>query len=131
MKVRAEDFYKEAGFAFQEYGNEITDAVKKAVKAEARKCKKDIQERAPVRATNGGDYRDSWVASKVYDGPDGIRMSVHATKGQYRLTHLLENGHAKRGGAGRVDAIPHIGPAADAVNRDLPTKMKKAIGRVK
>ena len=41
---------------------------------------------------------------------------------QYSLTHLLENGHAKRGG-GRVKAIPHIGK----VNADVMEMVEKEI----
>lgn len=127
--IRTEDFYGAVGAELSDYSDGITDAVKKVVRAEARRCKKDIQEHAPVRKTNGGTYRDSWRVSTAFNGTGGIRLIVNAGK-EYPLTHLLEKGHMKRGGKGRVAGIPHIGPAAERVQRELPEKLKKAIGGV-
>ena len=42
------------------------------------------------------------------------------------LSHLLENGHAKRGG-GRVQAIPHIKPAEQAGIEKLEEDIERAL----
>ncbi len=124
MKIKTEDFYKAVGLELEEYAGEVTEAVKKVVRKTARQCKKDIEERAPVRF---GTYKESWRVTNRYDGTGGIRMSVNSK--QYQLTHLLENPHAKRNG-GRTEGIPHIGPAAQRVEKELPENLKKAIGKL-
>ncbi|RKJ32016.1 hypothetical protein D7X33_39910, partial [Butyricicoccus sp. 1XD8-22] len=50
-----------------------------------------------------GAYAKSWKASKING-----KWVIHNVK-HYRLTHLLEKGHAKVGG-GRVQSYPHIAP---------------------
>jgi hypothetical protein len=42
------------------------------------------------------------------------------------LAHLLEHGHAKRGG-GRVRAIPHIAPAEEMGIRELEERITRAL----
>ena len=42
------------------------------------------------------------------------------------LAHLLEHGHAKRGG-GRVRAIPHIAPAEQTGIEELEKEIAKAL----
>jgi hypothetical protein len=46
---------------------------------------------------------------------------------KYQLAHLLEKGHAKRGG-GRTKAIPHIAPAEEKAVKELEDEIKRAIG---
>lgn len=67
-----------------------------------------------------GDYRKGWRAKKV-----GDKYIVH-NKTNYQLTHLLEKGHAKRGG-GRVDPIPHIAPAEEEAIREFLQRVERAI----
>ena len=124
MKIRTEDFYKAIGLELEEFGGEVSDAVKEVGKKEAKACKKEIADRSPERT---GKYKKGWRVSNLYDGPGGIRVSVNNK--EYQLTHLLENGHAKVSG-GRVDGVSHIAPAADRLQRELPEKIRKAIGEI-
>jgi hypothetical protein len=52
-------------------------------------------------------------------------MTVHS-KNRYQIAHLLEHGHAKRGG-GRVAAIPHIAPAEQHGEEMLESLIEKAL----
>lgn len=88
---------------FEEYVEHTADEVKKIVSKVADDVKEKIQEGAPV---DTGAYKKSWTITKTKDSALGAEYTVHS-KTRYRLTHLLEFGHAKRGG-GRVKAIPHI-----------------------
>jgi hypothetical protein len=53
------------------------------------------------------------------------RWIIH-NKTDYRKTHLLEHGHAKKNG-GRVAAQIHIGPAEDRAIVDFIDRVERAI----
>ena len=52
-------------------------------------------------------------------------MTVHS-KNRYQIAHLLEHGHAKRGG-GRVAARPHIAPAEEHGVTSLQEKIERGL----
>ena len=83
--------------------------MKKAVKKTATAVKKDIAANAPKRT---GKYAASWTTKKTKENSHSLEMTVHS-KDRYQLAHLLEKGHAKRGG-GRVAGRPHIAPAEES-----------------
>ena len=82
--------------------------MKKAVRKTATAVRKDISANAPKRT---GKYAASWTAKKTKKNSHSLEMTVHS-KDRYQLAHLLEKGHAKRGG-GRVAGRPHIAPAEE------------------
>ena len=73
------------------------------------------------------NYNKGWTfrkeKSKRYKG--GIMSTVWNEK-HYRLTHLLEKGHAKVNG-GRTRAFPHIAPVAEKAETQLMDNIKKGI----
>lgn len=100
-----------------EYANLVDAEMKKAVRKTATSVKNEISANAPVKS---GRYKKSWAAKKTKENSHSLEMTVHS-KNRYQIAHLLEHGHAKRGG-GRVAAIPHIAPA-EAHGEEMLTQL--------
>lgn len=105
-----------------EYADLASDTVKEAVTESAKTVKKEIQAGAPSRT---GKYKKSWVAKKTKESSNGLVITVHS-KDRYQIAHLLEHGHAKRGG-GRVAAIPHIAPAEAKGEEELMERIERGL----
>lgn len=106
----------------QEYATLAAAGVKSAVRKSAKTIKEGIEAGAP---TQTGHYKSSWVATKQEESSQSLQMVVHS-KDRYQLAHLLENGHAKRGG-GRVAGRPHIAPAEQMGEELLQSLIEKAL----
>ena len=121
-RTKVNDLAKVVNDALEEYGAGVTKGVKEEAGAVAKECLRDIKSGSP-RLT--GDYKKGWKSVKQYESTTEVRYEVHNAT-DYQLTHLLENGHAKRGG-GRVAAIPHIKPAEERAAEKLVSKVKVLI----
>ena len=117
-----DDMASEIMKGLQEYADLADTEMKKAVRKTATAVKKEISSNAP---TDTGAYAKSWTAKKVSENSHKLEMTVHS-KNRYQLAHLLEHGHAKRGG-GRVAARPHIAPAEENGEELLENLIRKAL----
>ena len=106
----------------QEYADLADTAMKKAVRKSATQVKNEISANAPK---DTGKYAKSWAVKTQKETSNSLELVVHS-KNRYQLAHLLEFGHAKRGG-GRVAARPHIAPAEEKAIDTLEREIEKAL----
>ena len=95
------------------YNNQIVKGVKK----ETKKAMKDLVANTKADAPVGKrkrHYRDSITSKKVLENNDGLIMRWYVKGSDYRLTHLLENGHATRNG-GRTKAFKFVSKNVDRI----------------
>lgn len=105
-----------------EYVDLATEDMKKAVKKAGATVRREIQANAPK---DTGDYAKSWSVKNVRETANAMEVVVHS-RNRYQLAHLLEFGHAKRGG-GRVPGKAHIAPAEEKGIRELEQEIRKAL----
>lgn len=120
--IDIDDLADEIMDGLMEYADLATDTVKQAVKKAGNTVKKEIQATAP---SDTGKYKKSFKVTKRKETANALEVTVHS-KDRYQLTHLLEKGHAKRGG-GRVSAIPHIAPAEEKGIRKLTEEIERGL----
>lgn len=106
----------------EKYAELASDDLKAAVKETAASVRKDIQAGAPV---DTGKYKKSWSVKNVHEDSESIDLVVHS-RNRYQIAHLLEHGHAKRGG-GRVAAKSHIAAAEQHGNEKLVTTIEQKL----
>lgn len=89
------------------YKANTVETVKEAVTKTAKETVAELKRISPKGATK--KYSKSWAYKRDRDlrGKWRYSMVVYSKRPNYRLTHLLEHGHATRNG-GRVPAQPHI-----------------------
>ena len=121
-KIGIDKLAGEVSEILDEYADTTAEGVKKAVRKTSKAVKEEIKAEAPVKT---GDYRKSWSVKKIKENSNSLVVTVHS-KNRYQLAHLLEHGHAKRGG-GRTRAISHIAPAESNDEMMLEDEIKRSI----
>ena len=127
-KIGPEEFSKALEQLLEDYAEVTEEAVMHGLIQTADECVDDLKSANPP---GSGHYR-SW---KRYNGGwSRTKLSANKKKGfttiihnkYYQLTHLLENGHALKGG-GRAAAFEHIAPAERKAQEKLSQNIIKQI----
>ena len=121
-RVKIDNMAAEIMKGLDEYARLTTSDLKSSVRKAGTNVKKDIQSHAPKKT---GAYSKSWSVKTTKETSNSLELTVYSPK-KYQLAHLLEFGHAKRGG-GRTKAQPHIAPAEEAAIKQLESDIERAL----
>ena len=108
-----------------EYSQDVVEKVNISSEAVGKAAVKQLKQTSPKRY---GKYAKSWTMKTEPEVGQPHKRIVHVKAPHYRLTHLLEHGHAKVGG-GRVEGKPHIRPAEEMVIQEFVAEVEEAIKR--
>ena len=89
----------------QQYYVVAEKAIDEEFKEAAKIARDDLRENSPA---NTGEYKKGWKYKRLGECSFIVYNATYPWK-----TYLLETGHLKRGGKGRVKAIKQIRPAAE------------------
>ena len=116
------DFAAEIRKVLKEYTTAAQVDINKAVEECGKGMQKEIKANSPNRTSA---YKMGWRC-EITEYAEGDKRAVIKNKTNYQLTHLLEKGHKKRGGKGRVRAYVHIAPAAEKWTEEFEQRCKEA-----
>lgn len=95
------------------YHANIISGIKKETQKSMKELVSNTKATAPVGKRHK-HYRDSIKSKKIAENDKSLTMAWYVDGPNYRLSHLLENGHATRNG-GRVEGTHFIKNATDPI----------------
>ena len=90
----------------KQYYPNVVETTTEVIDEVSKEAVKKLKQDSPKGAK--GKYAKGWTR-KVEIGRLTVGATVYGKHGTYQLAHLLEHGHAKRGG-GRTESLVHIAP---------------------
>lgn len=119
------DLKTEVGEILKRYGQDVRTMIDDQAEEVAKIGSQTLKARSPIRS---GNYAKTWTYKRQKSG----RWYIYNSK-NYRLTHLLEKGHAtvrksgKYGSKARTKEIPHISTVEKQVIELFEARIKSAI----
>lgn len=111
--------------SLEDYNREVIDGVKKVTKQAMNQLVKDSKATAPV-GKRSKHYRDNITSKTLEESDFGLSKLWYVKGSDYRLTHLLNNGHALRDG-GRYPGTNFLGNAVDKVVPDYMKEIEEVL----
>lgn len=102
-----------------EYSSEVAEILKKEAKSAAKNAVKTLKQTSPQRT---GKYGTGWTSRVTQESAGSITVTVYNQK-KPGLVHLLEHGHAQRGG-GRTKGKIHVEPVAEEAAEMFVSKVE-------
>jgi predicted TIM-barrel enzyme len=127
MDVKIDFFAAELAKQLQDYSDAVATEVKNAVDQVAKEVVEEIKSHVSFNQPTG-DYVKSMSLKTTVDGRFSKVKTWYVRAPHFRLTHLLEKGHALRGG-GRTRAYPHIKYGEDLAQKRMDEVAQEAIAR--
>lgn len=121
-RISAKELESAVSNILKDFSEEVTRITKEDVDEVTKIALDEVKGHAPV---NTGKYKRSLKSKKEYESATEKRNVIYS-KGHGSLTHLLENGHAKRNG-GRTRAFPHFVYGQKVIEEELPKLLEKHI----
>ena len=112
MKITADNLADALDAIMEKYCNEVREQTKEGVRAATKAGVKAVKSGAEAKFGGTGKYAAGWT-SRLETGQFSAQGIIYNGK-LPGLPHLLEHGHAKRGG-GRVPGRAHIAPVENII----------------
>jgi len=124
MKTSIDKFSAAIHDILEEYGDELHENVAEAAKAVTKKGAQAVRQAAASSFGGSGKYAKGWT-SRFETGRLSAQGVIY-NKDVPGLPHLLENGHAKRGG-GRVAGRTHIKPVEEKIIEEFEKAVRDSV----
>lgn len=122
-KIPVDKLTQEVDKILSEYGGDVQGNLNTIVGQMSKKGAQTLRQQSKNTFGGTGKYAKGWT-STVETGRVSAQGTIYnKTPG---LPHLLENGHALRGG-GRTPGRPHIKPVEEALVSEFESKVKSKL----
>lgn len=123
-KCKIEDMAEAVMTNLYQYSDDVTKQVKTSVDVVAKEVNEEIKAHVTFKGT--GKYVKAFRLKKTFENSQEKRVTWYVNVPHYRLTHLLENGHAIKQG-GRARAFPHIKYGEELAQRRMEELAREAV----
>ncbi len=108
----------------QEFTVDVIKAAQESVTEVTKEAVKKLKQTSPKGRS--GKYAKGWTR-KVEKTSTTVDSTIYGKTGTYQLAHLLEHGHARRGGGRNVDGIVHIKPVEEWAITEVEKRIREKV----